>query len=194
REDQEHTSALLRAGAVMAAVTDQAAPVPGCTVTRLGGMRYRPMAAPGFAARWFPDGPTREALRRAPVVVFDRHDDLQHRYLRARGVRDIPPAHYVPASADLLAAIILGFGWGMVAWRKARSPAVAAASVRPSAGIEYIRRAHRGRLANESAASPPQAGWAGVRKRTQPGIGGSRTSRAASRAAGVVASSGRCRS
>src|SRR3954465_7572303 len=56
REDQERTSALLRSGAVMAAVTAEATPVPGCTVTRLGGMRYRPMAAPPFAARWFPDG------------------------------------------------------------------------------------------------------------------------------------------
>ncbi|MGY1604251.1 LysR family transcriptional regulator ArgP [Geodermatophilus sp. SYSU D00815] len=114
REDQEHTSALLRAGTVMAAVTTDASPVPGCTVTRLGGMRYRPMAAPAFARRWFPDGPTAEALRRAPVVVFDRHDDLQHRYLRERAPDAGPPTHYVPASADYLAAVALGFGWGML--------------------------------------------------------------------------------
>jgi LysR family transcriptional regulator (chromosome initiation inhibitor) len=115
REDQEHTSALLRAGAVMAAITTEADPVPGCTVTPLGGMRYRPMAAPDFAARWFPDGPTPEALRRAPVVVFDRKDDLQHTYLRRRVGREAAPRpHYVPATADYLAAIVLGFGWGMV--------------------------------------------------------------------------------
>src|SRR4051812_17288663 len=115
REDQEHTSALLRSGAVMAAITTEAEPVPGCAVTRLGGMRYRPMATPAFAARWFPDGATPEALRRAPVVVFDRKDDLPHIYLRRRpGPGADPPAHYVPASADYLAAIVLGFGWGMV--------------------------------------------------------------------------------
>ena len=115
REDQEHTSALLRAGAVVAAITSEAEPVPGCSVTRLGRMRYRPMAAPGFAEQWFPDGPTPEALRRAPVVVFDRKDDLQHVYLRRRlGPDADPPAHHVPASADFLAAIELGFGWGMV--------------------------------------------------------------------------------
>jgi LysR family transcriptional regulator (chromosome initiation inhibitor) len=115
REDQEHTSALLRSGAVMAAITTEAQPVPGCAVTRLGRMRYRPMAAPDVAARWFPDGVTDEALRRAPVVVFDRKDDLQHTYLRRRLGRDAdPPAHYVPASADFLSAIVLGFGWGMV--------------------------------------------------------------------------------
>jgi LysR family transcriptional regulator (chromosome initiation inhibitor) len=114
REDQEHTSALLRAGAVMAAITTEADPVPGCSVTRLGRMRYRPMATPAFAARWFPDGVTEKALRRAPVVVFDRKDDLQHVYLRRRiGPDADPPAHHVPASADFLAAIVLGFGWGM---------------------------------------------------------------------------------
>jgi LysR family transcriptional regulator (chromosome initiation inhibitor) len=79
REDQERTSALLRAGVVMAAVTSDAEPVPGCTSTPLGGMRYRVCAAPSVAARWFPDGPIPAALARAPVVVFDRGDELQHR-------------------------------------------------------------------------------------------------------------------
>ena len=57
REDQAHTSALLRAGTVMAAVTADAEAVPGCTSTHLGGMRYRPMATPAFVRRWFPVGP-----------------------------------------------------------------------------------------------------------------------------------------
>ena len=115
REDQQHTSALLRAGTVMAAVTSDAEPLPGCTSTRLGGMRYRPMATGDFAARWFPAGPTPGALARAPVVVFDRKDDLQHRYLHARAGRGVtPPAHYVPAAADFAAAVGLGLGWGMV--------------------------------------------------------------------------------
>ena len=115
REDQEHTSALLRDGSVTAAVTTDADPVPGCAVTRLGSMRYRPMATAPFAARWFADGVTTEALAQAPVVVFDRRDDLQHGYLRARGVDPArPPLHHVPASADYVTAVRLGMGWGMV--------------------------------------------------------------------------------
>src|SRR3954469_10045995 len=51
REDQGHTAALLREGRVMAAVTADAVPVPGCTVTRLGSMRYRPMATAAVADR-----------------------------------------------------------------------------------------------------------------------------------------------
>ena len=56
--------------------------------------------------------------------------------------------------------------------RKAFSAAVAAASVSPRPGQEYIRRAHGGSSATASAASPPHAPWAGVRYRTQVGIGG----------------------
>lgn len=118
REDQERTAALLRDGTVVAAVTAEPDPVPGCSATRLGAMRYRPVAAPGYLQRWFPSGPTAEALARAPVVVFDRADDLQHRYLRARlGERAPgrqPPTHHVPGSADFLTAVRLGLGWGMV--------------------------------------------------------------------------------
>jgi LysR family transcriptional regulator (chromosome initiation inhibitor) len=115
RDDEEHTAALLRAGTVVAAITTDPDAVAGCSVTRLGSMRYRPMAATSFVRRWFPDGPTPEALARAPVVLFDRKDDLQHRYLRARGVDDARPStHYVPATADFLTAVRGGLGWGML--------------------------------------------------------------------------------
>ncbi|MGY1761797.1 LysR family transcriptional regulator ArgP [Geodermatophilus sp. SYSU D00779] len=139
REDQEHTSALLRAGTVMAAVTADAEPVPGCTSTRLGGMRYRPMATPGFARRWFPGGPTPEALARAPVVVFDRKDDLQHRYLHAQAGPDVaPPVHYVPAAADYVAAITLGLGWGMVPDLQARGVTAELVTLDPTDAVDVV--------------------------------------------------------
>ncbi len=139
REDQEHTSALLRAGTVMAAVTADAEPVPGCTSTRLGGMRYRPVAGAAFARRWFPDGPTSEALAKAPVVVFDRKDDLQHRYLHARSGRDVsPPVHYVPASADFVAAVALGLGWGMVPDLQARTVTAEMVVLDPEAAVDVV--------------------------------------------------------
>jgi LysR family transcriptional regulator (chromosome initiation inhibitor) len=113
--DQTMTSALLRDGTVMAAVTADPDPVPGCSVVRLGTMTYRPVATGRFAARWFAEGVTPTALRRAPVVVFDRTDDLQAAYLRRRTHdRPAPPVHHVPASADYLVAVRLGMGWGMV--------------------------------------------------------------------------------
>jgi LysR family transcriptional regulator (chromosome initiation inhibitor) len=141
REDQTRTSDLLRDGTVIAAVTGDAEPVPGCTSTRLGAMRYRPMATPDVIARWFPDGVTPAALTRAPVVVFDRADDLQHRYLRRHarpGARPRPPAHYVPASVDFLGAVLLGMGWGMLPDLQATAPERAGALValEPSGHID----------------------------------------------------------
>ncbi|MCF6745902.1 LysR family transcriptional regulator ArgP [Blastococcus sp. KM273128] len=128
--DQSRTSALLRDGTVMGAVTSDAEPVAGCRVTPLGTMRYLPCAAPGFLDRWLPDGPDPAALARAPVVVFDRSDDLQHAYLR----RHLPstadlPVHHVPSSADFLTAVALGFGWGMLP--ELQLGAVASGAVRP---------------------------------------------------------------
>ena len=60
-------------------------------------MRYRPMAAPAFARRWFGDGVGADALAHAPVVVFDRDDPLQHAYLASRTEPGAaPPLHMVP--------------------------------------------------------------------------------------------------
>ncbi len=117
REDQARTSDLLRAGVVMAAVTADADAVPGCTVQQLGAMRYRPRASPEFVQRWMPDGPTMASLATAPVVVFDRDDQLQHDYLCKRAAKRAapgPPQHRVPATADFLTAVRLGYGWGML--------------------------------------------------------------------------------
>ena len=137
REDQEHTTALLRDGRVMAAITAAAEPVPGCTVTRLGAMPYRPMATPAFRARWFPDGVTTDALTRAPVVVFDRRDDLQHRYLRLRGADvGVPPLHHVPASADYLLAVEFGFGWGMLP--RQQEPPGGLVGLDPDGGVDVV--------------------------------------------------------
>jgi LysR family transcriptional regulator (chromosome initiation inhibitor) len=115
RDDQDHTAGWLANGTVMGAVTSQAEPVPGCTSTPLGRMRYRPRAAPAFAARWFADGPDAASLALAPVVVFDEKDHLQSRYLRMATRRRLePPRHRVPASADFALAVRLGLGWGML--------------------------------------------------------------------------------
>ncbi len=116
--DQDRTAELLPAGVVMAAVTSQREPVQGCTSVPLGVTRYRPAAARGFASRWFPDGATAEALDAAPMVVFARTDDLQDRWLRDVAYRagvDVPdpPRHHVPSTAEFLAAVRAGLGWGM---------------------------------------------------------------------------------
>lgn len=115
RADQTRTAELLRDGTVMAAVTASADPVSGCTVRRLGQMRYRPRASQMFVARWFADGVTAQALAAAPVVLFDREDPLQDQYLRRRARRRLsPPRCYVPGSGAFVQAVRHGLGWGMV--------------------------------------------------------------------------------
>jgi LysR family transcriptional regulator (chromosome initiation inhibitor) len=49
------------------------------------------------------------------VVVFDRTDTLQDRYLRKRSRRRLhPPRHHVPGPSAFAQAVRLGVGWGMV--------------------------------------------------------------------------------
>lgn len=115
-DDQDHTFTLLAQGQALAGVSSEPAPLRGCTVAPLGAMRYRLLASPAFAARWFPNGLEREAARRAPLLVFDRKDALQATFL-ARELGLPPgsyPCHYVPASEAFLLAIRLGLGYGMV--------------------------------------------------------------------------------
>jgi LysR family transcriptional regulator (chromosome initiation inhibitor) len=115
REDEHHTTALLRDGRVMAAVTSSPDPVQGCSVRRLGHMRYLAVASPAFIDRWL-DGPLRRKLAVAPVVTFDRRDVLQDRLVReltgASGASSL--RHYVPASEAFSDAVTAGLGWGMV--------------------------------------------------------------------------------
>ncbi|WP_129787037.1 LysR family transcriptional regulator ArgP [Promicromonospora panici] len=114
RADDSRTADLLREGVVMAAVTSQTAQVQGCRSTPLGIMRYRPACTRAFARHWFPHGPTPEALAQAPVVIFDRTDDLQDMYLREHAPDARPPRHHVPSTVEYEETIRLGLGWGML--------------------------------------------------------------------------------
>ena len=113
REDQEHTLSLLRSGAVMAAVTSDRESIQGCVTEPLGRMRYRAVATPAFVTRWLAAGLA--TLSEAPVVTFDRNDDLQDAFLRAHaGGRGDPPRHFIPTSHDFARAVLLGLGWGVL--------------------------------------------------------------------------------
>jgi LysR family transcriptional regulator (chromosome initiation inhibitor) len=115
REDEQHSTQLLRAGSVMAAVTATPEPVQGCSVEPLGSLRYRAVASPGYLRRWWPDGPELVAGSQAPVVDFDRKDDLQAGFfLKVTGAELAAPRHYVPSSSEFAQAIRLGLGWGLL--------------------------------------------------------------------------------
>ncbi|MFF1720554.1 LysR family transcriptional regulator ArgP [Streptomyces sviceus] len=115
REDETRTAQLLREGLVMAAVTSSPEAVAGCSVRALGRMRYLAAASPEFVGRCLEGGSLRDRLADAPVVTFDRSDDIQDGFLRQLGRGGASPVrHAVPASEGFVEAVVLGLGWGMV--------------------------------------------------------------------------------
>ncbi|MYT03646.1 MULTISPECIES: LysR family transcriptional regulator ArgP [Streptomyces] len=115
REDETRTAELLREGLVMAAVTSSPEAVAGCSVRALGRMRYLAAASPEFVGRCLEGASLRDRLADAPVVTFDRSDDIQDGFLRQLGRGGASPVrHAVPASEGFVEAVVLGLGWGMV--------------------------------------------------------------------------------
>ena len=117
REDESYTAALLRRGRVAAAVTRDSKAVTGCRVTKLGVMRYRASASPAFVERWLSPGPIEQTLPAAPMLVFDRNDELQDSFLRALTGASSGAGqtrHLIPTSEAFLSAVARGLGWGMI--------------------------------------------------------------------------------
>ena len=113
REDEQSKAAMLRAGRVMAAVTADRRPVVGCRSSRLGVMRYRAVASSAYVDDWLSGRP--HLAQGAPIVTFDRSDDLQHNYFRAcNGETLEAPRHYIPSTTEHRSAVLLGLGWGMI--------------------------------------------------------------------------------
>lgn len=113
-DDQDYTAERIRDGSVQGAVTAQAEPIQGCRSTRLGSIRYHAVCSPEFHARYFAGGLTRDALRRAPCVMFSPKDSLQSRFIRRATRTDLdPPKHWIPHVAGYLRACATGLGWGM---------------------------------------------------------------------------------
>lgn len=111
-DDQDHTLDLLRDGSVLGAVTADAIALQGCNVHALGTMRYRAIASPDFAARYFAAGVDATAFARAPMIVFNRKDALQWRFVRRiTRARLAPPVHYLPTSSGFVEAAARGLGW-----------------------------------------------------------------------------------
>lgn len=111
-DDQDHTLELLRDGSVLGAVTSESRPLQGCNVHPLGTMRYHAIASPSFRERHFAHGLDAAALANAPMIVFNRKDALQWRFVRRiTRARLAPPIHYLPTSTGFVEAAARGLGW-----------------------------------------------------------------------------------
>ncbi|MFC7340065.1 LysR family transcriptional regulator ArgP [Saccharopolyspora griseoalba] len=137
RADESATTALLREGRVMAAVTSTAEPVQGCAVRRLGSMRYLACAAPSLVER-FPD--VQRLIAEGPVLYYDDEDRLQDAFARrvTRGRGAAAMRHRIPSSEGFVAAVVGGLGWGLVP-RVQAEPLLADGSlveVRPGCSVD----------------------------------------------------------
>lgn len=136
-ERLEHTTELLRSGAVMAALTTDARAVQGCSVEPLGAMRYLAVASPGFVRRYLPSGPTPEAMATAPVLVSDRGDPMRERFVRMLTGRQVAtPVTFLPTSWGFVEAALVGLAWAIVPEDMARSALAEGNLVELAAGVQ----------------------------------------------------------
>ena len=159
RDDQDFTAGLLESGTVMAAVTSQSTPVAGLPgAARSACCATRPSRRPGYVARWLPDGADAAALATAPFVDFDRRDDLQTEWLRARGVPlDVRRAALRAGIARLRGRrSALGLGWGMLP-RMQSADALADGEPRPARRTADLRRAVLAAVEPALAAAGPRS-------------------------------------
>ncbi|MGR4866077.1 LysR family transcriptional regulator ArgP [Caulobacter sp. LARHSG274] len=113
-EDEAHTADRLRTGEVLAAVTADPVPVAGCRTYALGAIDYVASASPDFVNRHFAQGVDAESLQRAPMLRFDRRDNLQARWCEeALAIRPTPPVHWTPSTQGMLDMALAGLGWSM---------------------------------------------------------------------------------
>jgi LysR family transcriptional regulator, chromosome initiation inhibitor len=112
--DQDIAQDWLRRGEVVAAITSHPGPLQGCETIPLGALRYRATASPAFAATWFPDGLSQQALARAPALQFSESDTLQSQWAaRETGYTGPLPTHHIASSEGFVAACLAGLAWAL---------------------------------------------------------------------------------
>ena len=89
----------------------------GCQIHPLGSIRYVATCTPDFHREHFSKGVTADSLGRAPVLVFNRKDDLQARHARRLAGDNQaslnPPVWWIPSTRAFVLANLAGLGWTM---------------------------------------------------------------------------------
>jgi LysR family transcriptional regulator (chromosome initiation inhibitor) len=121
-DDQEQTHRLLRDGEVVGCISVKDKPMQGCRMAYLGRMDYRMLATPAFVKQWFPRGMTLESIAGAPLVIFNRRDELHTQFFRLALAE--PPSefwpHYLPSAEKFIDIIAQGLAYGMLPDQQSR--------------------------------------------------------------------------
>ncbi len=115
-DDQTQTHHLLEAGLVNACISTESKAMKACEAIALGKMRYRMVATPEFAQRYFANGVNREGLRHTPAVIFNDKDQVHDQILQQHfGLTpNTYPCHFIPSSTAFVDVILHHLGYGMV--------------------------------------------------------------------------------
>ena len=157
-DDQDFTHDWLREGAVLGCVSTVAEALRGCTVERLGAMRYIAVASPAFCERHLAQGLNRTNFAHLPWLVFNRKDDAHTVWVgRAFGLRDPRlKERSVPSSEAHVRAAIMGWGIGVMSEQIA-APYLSSGvlqALHPDVHIDVLLHWHQWKLRTEDTPEP----------------------------------------
>jgi len=114
-EDQDQTHQLLNVGEVLGCISSLEHPAAGCTSEPLGVLQYHCVVSPSFKEQYFSKGIGKAQFKKAPAVVFNHKDQLQHQYLERYFDIDASAQiqHSIPSLEAYNEWIKLGMGFGM---------------------------------------------------------------------------------
>ena len=157
-DDQDFTHDWLREGSVLGCVSTVAEALRGCTVERLGAMRYIAVASPAFCERHLAQGLNRTNFAHLPWLVFNRKDDAHTVWVgRAFGLRDPRlKERSVPSSEAHVRAAIMGWGIGVMSEQIA-APYLSSGvlqALHPDVHIDVLLHWHQWKLRTEDTPEP----------------------------------------
>ncbi len=90
--------------------------IQGCRKEFIGSMKYIAVSAPDFYKKYFRSGISKEALSKAPSILFNRSDNLLKQFLKGRYDADFNniPVNYIPSYETFIHAVVMQLGYGIV--------------------------------------------------------------------------------
>jgi LysR family transcriptional regulator, chromosome initiation inhibitor len=114
-DDQNNTLEYLKTGLVDMCISSEKKPLANHTATYLGDMIYCLVCSPHFYKSYFSKNISKDSLVRAPLVIFDKSDKLQHSFLEDNfGIEPSESISQMPSVQSFKTAILGGYGYGLV--------------------------------------------------------------------------------
>ncbi|EPZ49683.1 transcriptional regulator, ArgP family [Bacteriovorax sp. BAL6_X] len=114
-DDQDNTLNYLKSGQVDMCISSSEKSLPSHNSIFLGSMKYSLVCSKGFYKEFFKDGVNKTTLANAPLVVFDKYDKVQHKYLKDNfGIDSFTRINNLPSVSSFKKAVTSGFGYGLL--------------------------------------------------------------------------------